>query len=222
MIQVLVADSSAIIRSVLKEIILKTKKLSWIGEAVSYDSLKSMSLELKPDFIITNKALFDSARSTALSDYCHTAEIPTLIYYAPGEKTEYSSKNINYLEMPQFINFSSEKINEYTKYLEQHILDIKCSVLFENHPSSVVPAINEDGSYSKPLQNLPKDFSKRHHTEVDQKGSGYNSDQRPCKGRNDHVQQTDNSGRSGTDFCRSLDLIQMIHDTNTPFFITFR
>lgn len=161
MIQVLVADSSAIIRSVLKEIILKTKKLSWIGEAVSYDSLKSMSLELKPDFIITNKALFDNARSTALSDYCHTAEIPTLIYYAPGEKTEYSSKNINYLEMPQFINFSSEKINEYTKYLEQHILDIKCSVLFENHPSSVVPAINEDGSYSKPLQNLPKDFSKR-------------------------------------------------------------
>ena len=117
MIQVLVADSSAIIRSVLKEIILKTKKLSWIGEAVSYNSLKSLSRELKPDFIITEKTLFDSERSTALTDYCHTAEIPTLIYYSPGEKTYYSSKNINYLEMPQFINFSSEKINEYTKWL---------------------------------------------------------------------------------------------------------
>lgn len=86
MIQVLVADSSAIIRSVLKEIILKTKKLSWVGEAVSYNSLKSLSRELKPDFIITEKTLFDSERSTALTDYCHTAEIPTLIYYSPGEK----------------------------------------------------------------------------------------------------------------------------------------
>ena len=83
MINVLVADSSAIVRSVLKEIILKTRKLKWLGEAVSYDSLKSMSLELKPDFIITEKNLFDSVRSSTLSDYCHTAEIPTLIYYAP-------------------------------------------------------------------------------------------------------------------------------------------
>ena len=109
MIQVLVADSSAIIRSVLKEIILKTKKLSWIGEAVSYDSLKSMSLELKPDFIITNKALFDSARSTALSDYCHTAEIPEKIPSRESQDRFYYSTlrnlcHMTFLKMPETVH----------------------------------------------------------------------------------------------------------------------
>ena len=166
MINVLVADTSAVVRSVLKEIILKTRKLKWIGEAVSYDSLKTLSLELKPDFIITNKTLFDKERNSTLSEYCHTAEIPTLIYHAPGEKTYYSSNNINYQEIPDFISFSSEKLAEYTKYLEQLILDIKCSVLFENHPNSIVPAINEDGSIAAPLKAVPQEVKKRNYKAV--------------------------------------------------------
>ena len=166
MINVVVACSSAVVRSVLKEIILKTRKLAWLGEAVTYDALMSINLELKPDFIITEKSLFDRVRNSTLADYCHTAEIPTLIYHVPGEKTYYSSKNINYQEMPQFMNFSSEKIDEYSKLLEQKILDIKRTVLFDNHPGAMVTSINEDGSIAVPLQSLPADAKKHKYKAV--------------------------------------------------------
>ena len=161
MIHVLVADSSAVVRSVLKEIIQKTRKLTWLGEAVSYDELKTMAKTQKPDLIITNKNIFDSVRSSALSDYCHTAEIATIIYHAPGEKTYYSSNNIKFLEMPEFMNLSSQKISEYSSYLEQMCLDIKCSLLFENHPTTIISAIKEDGTMAPVLKSLPKDFSGR-------------------------------------------------------------
>lgn len=161
MILVLVADSSAIIRSVLKEIILKTRKLEWVGEAVSCAELKEMAEQYKPNVIITNKALFDAERSSALGDYCHACETPTIIFCKAGERTLYSSKNIKFLEMPEFMNLSSQKIGEYAAYLEQQILNIKCNVLFENHPTSVVSSIKEDGSIVLPLQTLPKDFSGR-------------------------------------------------------------
>ena len=60
-----------------------------------------------------------------------------------------------FLELPDFISFSTQKVNEYSSYLEQLVLDIKCSVLFENHPSSANASINEDGSYTP----LPQNFS---------------------------------------------------------------
>ncbi len=161
MIQVLVADSSAVVRSVLKEIICNTKKLQWLGEVVSYRELKTMSARLKPDVIISDKELFDADRNSSLSEYCHTSEILTLIFKTPGERNFYSSKNIKFLDRPEFINFSSAKIEEYAVFLEQQVLDIKCSVLFENHPNSVVAPLNEDGSLTAPLQTLSKDFSDR-------------------------------------------------------------
>ena len=54
MIRVFVADSSAVVRSVLKEIIFKTKKLEWIGEAASFS-------ELNPIRIISQKGGYFNA-----------------------------------------------------------------------------------------------------------------------------------------------------------------
>lgn len=158
MIKVLVADSSAVVRSVLKEIILKIKRLSWLGEAVSCGELRSMIKELKPDVIIANKSLFDEERISAFTEYCQLTETPTIVFVKPEERNASSSKNIKILEQPAFISFSSEKINEYAAYIEQQILDIKCNALFENHPASIISSINEDGSLAKPLQSLSKDF----------------------------------------------------------------
>ena len=156
---VVVADSSAVVRSVLKEIILKTKKLDWIGEAVTCDELKNIMASQNPNVVIANKSIFDSERTSALGEYCQKSETPSIIFYTPGDKPYYSSKNVKCLEMPAFISFSSEKIAEYAEYLEQQILDIKCNVLLENHPGAVASSINEDGSYIQPLKNVSKDFS---------------------------------------------------------------
>lgn len=161
MIHVLVADSSAVIRSVIKEIILKTKKLDWVGEAVSYGELKPMTEQYKPNVIITDKAFFDAERISSLGDYCNASETPTIIFYKAGERVPGQSKNIKFLEMPEFMNFSSQKISDYAEYLEQQILDIKRNVLFGNHPASVVSAINEDGSLVQQAQPIPKDFTGR-------------------------------------------------------------
>ena len=161
MITVIVADTSAVIRSVLKEIILKTKKLEWKGEAASCNELKALIENKKPDVIIADKSLFDAERISALSDYCQTNENPTIIFQQPGERNPYSSKNIKFLDRPEFINFSSEKIQEYAQYLEQQVMDVKCNLLFENHPSSMISPLMGDGSLAAPLQALPKDFAKR-------------------------------------------------------------
>lgn len=161
MIQVLVADTSAVVRSVLKEILFKTKKLEFVGEAVSYESLKFMSQKIRPDLIIINKTLFDLERSSALYDYCCNSEIPSIIYHAPGEKTYYESKTIMYLEQPEFINFSSQKIEEYAAYLEQLVLDIKSSALYDKHLSATAGIINEDGSISQGLQSLSQEYTGR-------------------------------------------------------------
>lgn len=161
MIRVIVADSSAVVRSVLKEIILKTRKLEWLGEAASYDELNSMRQRMIPDVVISDKGLFDSVRNSTLSDYSSTSGIPTIVYYASSDKPFKSYTNIKFLEMPEFMNFSSQKIQEYSSYLEQLILDIKCSVLFEKHPTTGVSEISEDGSLTPVLQALPKDFAKR-------------------------------------------------------------
>lgn len=166
MITVIVADSSAVIRSVLKEIILKTKKLEWKGEAASYNELKTLTESKNPDVIIADKSLFDAERISALSDYCQTSEIPTIIFQQPGERNSYSSKNIKFLDRAEFITFSSEKIQGYAQYLEQQVMDIKCNLLFENHPASMVPPVMGDGSLAKSLQALPKDFSNRKYKAV--------------------------------------------------------
>ncbi len=166
MIYIAVASSSAIFRSTIKEVIQKTKKLEWVGEAVSYGELKSLIAKVKPTVIISTKTLFDEDRSTTLSDYCHTAEIPTIVFHNPGEKTYYASNNLIFRELPQFMNFSSEKITEFAGQLEQFIMDIKCNALFENHPSSLTSPIGQDGSITPALKSLPKDFAGQNYKAV--------------------------------------------------------
>ncbi len=161
MIRVLVAGSSAVVRSVLKEIILKTANLEWVGEAASYGALKDGLSQQNPDIVISDKNLFDSERPSTLSDYSHTTQVPAIIYYTPDAKPYFTPQNIKFVEMPEFINFSTSKISEYAEYLEQLIMDVKCSVVFGNHPSALNSSLNEDGSISQALQVVSKNYKGR-------------------------------------------------------------
>ncbi|MCR4741306.1 MAG: hypothetical protein K5866_00330 [Treponema sp.] len=166
MISVLLADSSAVNRSLLKEIILKSEKLSCLGEAASYSELKALSNRLKPNVIIADKSIFDSERASSFSEYCNNSEIPTLIFISQGEKNYYSSKNIKFIEKPKLITFSSEKLDEYSKGLCQILMDLKCNLLLENHPNSLYSTVKEDGSLVNPIPSLSKDFSNRKYKAV--------------------------------------------------------
>ena len=72
---------------------------------------------------------------------------------------------IKFFEKPDFINFNSQKIIEYAGFLEQQILELKESALFEKHPVAV-SGINEDGSLVHPLPELSKAFSHRDYKAV--------------------------------------------------------
>ena len=156
MIQVLVADTSTLSRSTIKEIISKTKRLQWMGEAVSFDTLKAFMRTHKPDILIANKKLFTCDKAAQVSEYCNSANIPSIIFIEPGDKECPAVKNIKYLEQPKFMSFSTQKIEEYAEYLEQQVLDIKCSILFENHP--VTTTFTPNGTVSLPLKNISKDI----------------------------------------------------------------
>lgn len=166
MIHILVADASAIFRSTLKEIILKTKKLDWAGEVISYKEFKSVKEKIKPDVIIATQALFEADRISTLSDYCCTADIPTIIFYESGTERHLSSKKVIFREMPEFMNFSSEKITDFAYRLEQCILDMKCNVLFENHPSLLTSTGNENITAAPALKPLSKNLPARNYKAV--------------------------------------------------------
>ncbi|MCR4939206.1 MAG: hypothetical protein K5930_03735 [Treponemataceae bacterium] len=164
MIRIFVADSSAVVRSVLKEIIVKTRKLKWIGEAVSFPELKDSMASLNPDFIIAGNDLFENGEEKALIDFYIPANIPSIFFYSKKAKALPAVKNIRFIEMPDFMNFSARKEEEYAFYLEQQVYDVKSDVLFNNHlgaNSSVSQTISADGSISTFLKDVSKDYAKR-------------------------------------------------------------
>lgn len=164
MIRVFVADSSAVVRSVLKEIIFKTKKLEWIGEAASFSELKDSMEKISPDFIIAGNQLFENEKANILGDFYISANIPSIFFYDKNEKNLPVIKNIRFIEKPEFMNFSVQKEQEYALYLEQQVYDVKSAVLFNNHlgiNSTATPTINSDGSISSLLKDVSKDYAKR-------------------------------------------------------------
>lgn len=169
MIRVFVADSSAVVRSVLKEIVLKTKKLVWVGESGSFSELQTEISKVKPDFVIAGKRLFDSEGSSVLADLYAPLNIPSIFFYEKGDKNVPTIKNIKFVEMPEFIKFSSQKMDKYALLLEQQVYDVKSAVLFENHlvaNAAAATTINEDGSVTPPLKELSRSFIGRNYKAV--------------------------------------------------------
>ena len=166
MIHVIVADSSAVVRSILKEIILNTGKLEWTGEAVSYTELVKNIKEKTPDLVIANKTLFDAERISCLSDYCLETKTPSIIFYAPGETVTYTSAHVQFVELPDFVNFSSSKIKEYAEHFEQQVLDVKSNVLLNNYSAPENRITNAKGSVNGLLPEVPQSFIGREYKAV--------------------------------------------------------
>ena len=62
--------------------------------------------------------------------------------------------------VPEVSQYSaSEKIKEYGPVLEQHITDVKCSILLESHPVTV--NYNQEGEIVYPLQEITKEVSNK-------------------------------------------------------------
>jgi len=161
MTRVVVATSSAVVRSVLKGIILKTTKIKCVGDVAAYDSLKSTVTDLKPDVIITDRLFFDTVSDKVLSEYADEADIPIIVYYMPGNRPQFSIRNVKFVEQPEFMNFSSRKEDEYSAFLEQLILDLKCSSLLSKHISALLPYAEIKYSHNYDMQPVPSEFTGR-------------------------------------------------------------
>lgn len=157
MIQVLVADESALARSTLKEIISSSQKLEWMGEVTGFDSLRAFVETRKPDVLITSKNLLSPAKQYMMVEYCTEVNIPSIILVEHDDRERPVIKNIKYVEYPDFLNFTSEKIKEFIPVLEQHITDVKCSILLESHPVTV--NYNAEGEIVYPLQEIKEEMS---------------------------------------------------------------
>lgn len=159
MIRVFVAASSVVVRSVIKEIILKSEKLEWLGEAASYNELKTEAVNTGADVVICDKTLFDEDRNSSLSEYCRTADLPSVIYYSENDKPDYLSDKVRFLKKPDFIKLTEEKISEYSAYLEQQLFDVKCLSLYKKHSSLF--SISEEGQFQTVLQEVDEKYKKR-------------------------------------------------------------
>ena len=163
MIQILLAETSSIIRSTLKDVISKSSKLKFIGEVVTVEELKDFLNTEKPDLIIIEENFFGEEKQHLLVEFCEKNNLAALVYYkADGVKRPFI-KNIQFVEKPEFITLSAEKVPEYAEILEQKILEIKRDILFEKHPASCPLSMPGEPA---PLKTLSSEFTNRDYKAV--------------------------------------------------------
>ena len=158
MIQTLIADTSSVAKSILKEIVLKSHILKNMGEVSSVKELKSSVSSLNPDIVIIDEDFFGNDKAYLLIEYLESKHLAAIVFYSQNvDKTPFI-KNIHFIQKPEFIKFSSNKIQEYADFLEQEILAIKSDILFDKHP--VFCTLSADTNKA-PLPAISLDYKER-------------------------------------------------------------
>ena len=84
MMRVLIGDSSAVSRSVQKEILKQTNRYEFCADAVTEKEFLTKLKNLKPDVIVLDSALFTGKRIESVFSIIKESKTPALIY-VPAE-----------------------------------------------------------------------------------------------------------------------------------------
>lgn len=133
MTKVFIADNSAVVRSVIKEILRKTQRLQAAGEAASFSELQEAVRHSPPELLIADTTMFSRSDLHQLEKLCNSLPLPALLYHQRGGMSITGIRISASLEKPEFIKFSSQQMESYAQELEQLAGEIKQSMLFSKH-----------------------------------------------------------------------------------------
>ena len=110
MIKILIADRSAVIRSIEKEIITTNPYLQYTGSAISYKELIEKITILKPQGIILDSALFNSLNIESVFFELKNSEAKIILFSNSKTENIPVPKNICIIPKPDFTSLSQHDL----------------------------------------------------------------------------------------------------------------
>ena len=119
MIKILIADRSAVIRSIEKEIITTNPYLQYTGSAISYKELIEKITILKPQGIILDSALFNSLNIESVFFELENSEAKIILFSNSKTENIPVPKNICIIPKPDFTSLSQHDLKQYGNIFEE-------------------------------------------------------------------------------------------------------
>lgn len=119
MIKILIADRSAVIRSIEKEIITTNPYLQYTGSAISYKELIEKITILKPQGIILDSALFNSLNIESVFFELKNSEAKIILFSNSKTENIPVPKNICIIPKPDFTSLSQHDLKQYGNIFEE-------------------------------------------------------------------------------------------------------
>lgn len=132
MTRVLIADSSAVTRSIEKEIVQKSQNMEFAAEAASFAEVQEKIKAGRIDALVIDISLFPRASINNAFTECSKLHIPVLIFASPEDVNVPAPKGIAVITKPKFTSISTSAMEAYIKYFVQTITDLKQMLLFDS------------------------------------------------------------------------------------------
>lgn len=119
MIKILIADRSAVIRSIEKEIIMTNPSFQYTGSALSYKELIEKNSILKPQGIILDATLFIGLNIESVFFELKNSEAKIILFSNSKTENIPVPKNICIIPKPDFTSLSQHDLKQYGNIFEE-------------------------------------------------------------------------------------------------------
>lgn len=152
MIRVLIADTSAVYRSIERQLLKCNPRFELCGECSTDAELSALSKEIHPDAIIADYSIFGGKNFESTLYSLALLHCP-IIYFGPENLIRSDTPNgIKLTAKPKFKTFSQTSLESYAKQVEGDISNLRIKLLEKNYK----PVKKEE-----PLQHVNANFSGR-------------------------------------------------------------
>ena len=137
MTRIVIGDSSAVIRSIEKEIISQCRKLSFGGDAASEETFISKISSNADGFILDAELLKHYTLESTIR-HCTEFKVPGIIFTNQESKLISKPKGIDIIKKPAFASLSSSQLSELSAMMEKTFERLRQELLFNEYSKSSV------------------------------------------------------------------------------------
>ena len=132
MTRIVIGDSSAVVRSIEKEVISNCRRLSFGGDAATEESFIAKIASDADGFILDANLLKHYTLESTIK-HCMKFKIPGIIFTSQETKCLTKPRGIDVIKKPAFSSLSSAQVTELSGKLEKIMDSLKQELLFNGH-----------------------------------------------------------------------------------------
>lgn len=134
--KILVADSSAVVRSIEKEILALNPAFEYAGGVSTIEEVREKAVKNMCDSLIIDSELFGKKELDSIFFELKQLHLKTILFVKSISKVFTGSSKIKIMEKPSFISCAQDKLKEYA-VLFQEILEEKNCFVQENPAANI-------------------------------------------------------------------------------------